>query len=187
MLSTTRPTTMIVGARTSEEGTHKLLRVPAKWLIRKLAEKLTNSDIPDLNSGLRAFRREVSLPYLRLLPPGFSCVTTITLGVPVQPARHPLRADRRTRSEPASRSSTSSRTPTATSCRCCAWSCTSTRSRSSCRLALFLLTPSVCSRACFDMVAHSGPVRGQHRAHLHHRCGDRCARAAGRPDRAVTL
>ena len=30
-------------------------------------------------SGLRAFRRDVSLPYLRLLPPGFSCVTTITL------------------------------------------------------------------------------------------------------------
>ena len=70
---------MIVGARTSEEGTHKLLRVPAKWMIRKLAEKLSNSSIPDLNSGLRAFRREVSLPYLRLLPPGFSCVTTITL------------------------------------------------------------------------------------------------------------
>jgi hypothetical protein len=28
---------------------------------------------------LRAFRRDVALPYLRLLPPGFSCVTTITL------------------------------------------------------------------------------------------------------------
>ncbi len=69
----------IVGARTSEEGTHKLLRVPAKWFIRKLAEVLTNSTIPDLNSGLRAFRREVALPYLRLLPPGFSCVTTITI------------------------------------------------------------------------------------------------------------
>jgi glycosyltransferase involved in cell wall biosynthesis len=69
----------VVGARRSEEGTHKILRVPAKWVIRKIAEKLTNSSIPDLNSGLRAFRREVSLPYLRLLPPGFSCVTTITL------------------------------------------------------------------------------------------------------------
>ena len=69
----------VVGARTSEEGTHKILRVPAKWLIRKVAERLTNSKIPDLNSGLRAFRREVSLPYLRLLPPGFSCVTTITM------------------------------------------------------------------------------------------------------------
>jgi glycosyltransferase involved in cell wall biosynthesis len=69
----------IVGARTSEQGTYKMLRVPAKWLIRKLAERLTGARIPDLNSGLRAFRREVALPYLRLLPPGFSCVTTITV------------------------------------------------------------------------------------------------------------
>lgn len=69
----------VVGARTSEQGTHKLLRVPAKWLIRKIAERLAGEKIPDLNSGLRAFRREVSLPYLRLLPPGFSCVTTITM------------------------------------------------------------------------------------------------------------
>jgi polyisoprenyl-phosphate glycosyltransferase len=69
----------VVGARTSEQGTHKVLRVPAKWFIRKLAEQLTNTKIPDLNSGLRAFRRQVALPYMRLLPPGFSCVTTITI------------------------------------------------------------------------------------------------------------
>jgi polyisoprenyl-phosphate glycosyltransferase len=69
----------VVGARTSEQGTHKILRVPAKWFIRKIAELLTNASIPDLNSGLRAFRRKVALPYMRLLPPGFSCVTTITL------------------------------------------------------------------------------------------------------------
>ena len=69
----------VVGARTSEQGTYKLLRVPAKWFIRKFAERLTGARIADLNSGLRAFRREVALPYLRLLPAGFSCVTTITL------------------------------------------------------------------------------------------------------------
>jgi len=69
----------VVGARTSEKGTHKVLRVPAKWVIRKVAERLTETKIPDLNSGLRAFRRQVSLPYLHLLPPGFSCVTTIHL------------------------------------------------------------------------------------------------------------
>ena len=69
----------VVGARRTEEGTYKLLRVPAKWLIRRIASTLANTRIPDLNSGLRAFRREVSLPYLRLLPPGFSCVTTITM------------------------------------------------------------------------------------------------------------
>jgi glycosyltransferase involved in cell wall biosynthesis len=69
----------VVGARTREEGRLKIFRVPAKWFVRKLAERLVNADIPDLNSGLRAFRRTVALPYLRLLPPGFSCVTTITL------------------------------------------------------------------------------------------------------------
>jgi polyisoprenyl-phosphate glycosyltransferase len=69
----------VVGARRTEAGTYKLARVPAKWAIRKLASFLTNTDIPDLNSGLRAFKRRVAEPYLRLLPPGFSCVTTITL------------------------------------------------------------------------------------------------------------
>jgi polyisoprenyl-phosphate glycosyltransferase len=69
----------VVGARTSEQGTAKALRVPAKWFIRKLAEYLTERRIPDLNSGFRAFRRSVALPYLHLLPAGFSCVTTITM------------------------------------------------------------------------------------------------------------
>ncbi len=69
----------VVGARTTEEGTYKFLRVPAKWMIRKIAEWLTDQKIPDLNSGMRAFRKEVAKPYLRLLPPGFSCVTTITV------------------------------------------------------------------------------------------------------------
>ncbi|WP_432565299.1 glycosyltransferase family 2 protein [Kineococcus sp. SYSU DK003] len=69
----------VVGARTTEEGSHKALRVPAKFVIRKVAEVLARQRIPDLNSGLRAFRKSVSLPYLRLLPAGFSCVTTITL------------------------------------------------------------------------------------------------------------
>jgi polyisoprenyl-phosphate glycosyltransferase len=69
----------VVGARTSEEGTHKALRVPAKWSIRKLAEYLSQEDIPDLNSGFRAFRRERAAPYLSRLPNGFSCVTTMTM------------------------------------------------------------------------------------------------------------
>jgi glycosyltransferase involved in cell wall biosynthesis len=69
----------VVGARTSERGSHRLLRVPAKWFIRKTAEFLVSTEIPDLNSGLRAFRRSAALPFLRLLPPGFSCVSTLTL------------------------------------------------------------------------------------------------------------
>lgn len=69
----------VVGARRTEEGTVKLLRKPAKWFIRKLASYLSGTDIPDLNSGFRAFRRDVALQFLYLLPTGFSCVTTITM------------------------------------------------------------------------------------------------------------
>jgi len=69
----------VVGARTSEEGTHKAFRVPAKAAIRRLASYLVHTPIPDLNSGMRAFRRDVALQYVSQLPPGFSCVTIITL------------------------------------------------------------------------------------------------------------
>jgi hypothetical protein len=69
----------VVGARTSEAGTVRLLRTPAKWFIRRLASYLARTPIPDLNSGFRAFRREVADQFLYLLPRGFSCVTTITM------------------------------------------------------------------------------------------------------------
>lgn len=69
----------VVGTRRSEQGTVKLLRKPAKWLIRGLASYLSRTKIPDLNSGFRAFRRDVADQFLYLLPRGFSCVTTITL------------------------------------------------------------------------------------------------------------
>jgi glycosyltransferase involved in cell wall biosynthesis len=69
----------VVGARRTEQGTIKFFRVPAKWFIRKLASYLTETDIPDLNSGLRAFRRDVAMQYIHHLPAGFSCVTTLTM------------------------------------------------------------------------------------------------------------
>ncbi|WP_285731489.1 glycosyltransferase family 2 protein [Nocardiopsis sp. ATB16-24] len=89
MLDADPETDQIVGARTQEMGSHRVLRVPAKWVIRKIAELLTNTRIPDLNSGLRVFRRDVARPYLRLLPPGFSCVTTLTLAFLSN--QHPVR------------------------------------------------------------------------------------------------
>ena len=57
----------------------KFLRTPAKWIIRKLASYLSETDIKDLNSGLRAFRRDVAMQYVHELPKGFSCVTTLTM------------------------------------------------------------------------------------------------------------
>jgi glycosyltransferase involved in cell wall biosynthesis len=67
------------GARSSEEGTIKFLRVPAKWMIRKFASYLARTPIPDLNTGLKAYKRSVMLRYLWVVPDGFSCVTSMTL------------------------------------------------------------------------------------------------------------
>ena len=67
------------GARTSEQGTLPWLRRPAKWFIRKLACYLTGHKIPDLNTGLKAFKRREMLRWLWVVPDGFSCVTTMTL------------------------------------------------------------------------------------------------------------
>jgi len=67
------------GTRTSEQGSMKYLRTPAKWFIRKLACYLTGTYIPDLNTGLKAFKKDIMLQYLWVIPDGFSCVTTMTL------------------------------------------------------------------------------------------------------------
>jgi glycosyltransferase involved in cell wall biosynthesis len=70
---------MVIGARKHEAGTARWLRAPTKWFIRMLAQFLTNTRIPDLNSGFRAFRRDVALRYLTILPNTHSWVSTITL------------------------------------------------------------------------------------------------------------
>jgi glycosyltransferase involved in cell wall biosynthesis len=70
---------MVVGARTKEAGTMKLLRTPAKWIIRKLAEFTTGRRIPDLNSGMRAMRKDAFMRFKEMLPPGHSWVSTITI------------------------------------------------------------------------------------------------------------
>lgn len=67
------------GARTTEEGTIKFLRVPAKWAIRKLAEWICRRRIPDLNTGLKVFKRDLMLQYLWVMPDGFSCVSSMTM------------------------------------------------------------------------------------------------------------
>ena len=119
----------VVGARTSEQGTYKLLRVPAKWTIRKLAESLAGTKIPDLNSGLRAFRRDVVAALPATAPARLQLRHHDHHVVPVQPAPGGVPADRVRQAGRYVASSTSSATPTGTSCRCCGWSCTSTRSR----------------------------------------------------------
>lgn len=72
---------MAVGARTGANVNIPLVRRPAKWVLNRLANYLSTSKIPDLNSGLRAFRREIAVQYFGILPNQFSFTTTITLAM----------------------------------------------------------------------------------------------------------
>ena len=72
---------MVVGARVGENVAIPLVRRPAKWALRQLAVLIAGEPIPDLNSGLRVFRRDVALRLLNLLPDGFSFTTSLTLGM----------------------------------------------------------------------------------------------------------
>ncbi len=71
---------MAVGAR-PRGGAIPLLRRPAKWFLTRLASYLAEEKIPDLNSGMRVFRREVYDRFEAMLPRRFSFTTTLTLAV----------------------------------------------------------------------------------------------------------
>lgn len=70
---------MVVGARTSANAYVSWIRWLPKLVIRKLAEYLVRYKIPDLNSGLRVFKKEIALRYLYMLPDSHSWESTITL------------------------------------------------------------------------------------------------------------
>ncbi len=72
---------MVVGARTGENVEVPLVRRPAKYALTRLANYLSGVEIPDLNSGMRVFKRDVVIGYFRLLPSGFSFTTSITLAL----------------------------------------------------------------------------------------------------------
>ncbi len=70
---------MAVGARKGSGITGAPLRFLARYVLRKLVHALTGTYVPDLNSGMRVFRRALYTNYKHLLPMGFSFTTTITV------------------------------------------------------------------------------------------------------------
>src|SRR5262245_31498222 len=70
---------LIVGARERHNAHDSWPRALLKEAFRVFAQSITGASIPDLNSGLRAFRREVAERYFDLLPDRFSFTTTITV------------------------------------------------------------------------------------------------------------
>ncbi len=72
---------MVVGARIGKKVHIPLVRRPGKWLVNWLAEHVAGQRIPDLNSGLRAFRAETVKQYFPILSNRFSFTTTSTLAL----------------------------------------------------------------------------------------------------------
>lgn len=72
-------TDMVVGARQGVGISHNPLRQFARWVLRKMVHVLTGVMVPDLNSGMRLFRKSLYINYKHLLPMGFSFTSTITV------------------------------------------------------------------------------------------------------------
>jgi glycosyltransferase involved in cell wall biosynthesis len=72
---------MVVGARTADDVQYPFLRKIPKFFLRSYCSFIAGKSIPDINSGMRVFRRAVVQRFMRILPDGFSFTTTITLAM----------------------------------------------------------------------------------------------------------
>lgn len=70
---------MVVAARTGENVVYSKLRRIPKVFLKKYCSWISGQKIPDINSGLRVFRRPVFEEFFHILPDTFSFTTTITL------------------------------------------------------------------------------------------------------------
>jgi len=70
---------MVVGSRTGPSVEYSKLRKFSKSFLIWYCSWITRRSIPDINSGLRVFRRSIVEKYLHILPDSFSFTTTITI------------------------------------------------------------------------------------------------------------
>ncbi|MEB3829098.1 glycosyltransferase family 2 protein [Phormidium sp. CCY1219] len=81
LVALTQDADMVVGARIGANVRYPTLRKIPKWFLVRFAQWITNSRIPDLNSGLRVFHKSVVEQFLKILPDTFSFTTTITVAM----------------------------------------------------------------------------------------------------------
>ena len=72
---------MVIGARTEGPQGQPLSRRFAKSILRAHCSWLVGERIPDMNSGLRVFRKSVAERFFKILPDGFSLTTTLTVAM----------------------------------------------------------------------------------------------------------
>jgi glycosyltransferase involved in cell wall biosynthesis len=70
---------MVVGARTGTNVTYSTLRKIPKFFLHRWVNWIVNTRIPDINSGMRVFRKDMAQKFVRILPNGFSFTITITI------------------------------------------------------------------------------------------------------------
>ena len=70
---------MVVGARKGQHFWGSFFKEPARKMFLWLSEFVTGRNIPDVNSGMRIFRKDIVIKYFDNISSGFSFTTTITL------------------------------------------------------------------------------------------------------------
>lgn len=77
LLSELKDYDMIVGARNQKDL--PILTKPAKAILGRLANFVAGTKIPDINSGMRIFKKEMAMQFFNIYPKKFSFTLTITL------------------------------------------------------------------------------------------------------------
>jgi glycosyltransferase involved in cell wall biosynthesis len=72
-----RTVDMVVGARTGENIQYSKVRATAKIFLIHYASWIARQKIPDINSGMRVFRRDLAIRFLSILPNSFSFTITL--------------------------------------------------------------------------------------------------------------
>ena len=75
LLQQARPYDLVTGHRTRRHHT-TIWRLPGKWLLTRFCRYLVRQPIPDLNCGLRVYRRRTIARYARLCSDGYSFTAT---------------------------------------------------------------------------------------------------------------
>jgi glycosyltransferase involved in cell wall biosynthesis len=70
---------MVVGARTGPNYRESMLKSPLRAVLKMIVEFTANREIPDINSGLRVFRKQVAAGYFDHVSNLFSFTTSLTL------------------------------------------------------------------------------------------------------------
>lgn len=72
---------MVVGARIGKDVSYSRLRSIPKFFLKRWMSWIAGQDIPDINSGMRVFRKSVVEKFFGILPDSFSFTVTITLAM----------------------------------------------------------------------------------------------------------